>query len=125
MKGLIVKSKIAEREELQKAAVPGSCASVLVGIIQNEGAFWHVGGCIMPEEIYLRWNNGDLSVGDEIEIEVADIDEATPYQREDTFTCMMESSEEKDDESVWQRKLERYYRLKAILEKEKLIDEKS
>lgn len=131
MKGLIVRSKIAGREELiQKVAVPDSYVSSMIEITQYEKAHWNVGGTKMPEEILLTWNYGDLRVGDEIEIEVADIDEADPYIYKDTLSFqernqrirMMESSKKKDDVLIWQRKLERYYRLKAILEKENLIE---
>ena len=129
MKGLIVKSKIAGQEEfIQKVALSDGYVSSMVEITRYAGAHWNVGGAKMPEGIIHTWNYGDLSVGDEIDIEVADIDEADPYIYKDRLTfqeriCLMENSKEEKDESVWQRKLERYYRLKVILEKEKLINE--
>lgn len=65
------------------------------------------------------------------EIEFADIDHAAPCVWEKSHSRFKErmktvaqtDGKEEDDSYAWKRKLERYYRLKAILEEENLIRE--
>lgn len=123
MKGMIVKSNLGGKQDLFKVAVPDSSVDVTVNITRYDGAYWTVGGLKMPEEIHLTWTGGNLMPGDEIEIEIADIDKPTPYIHEVSHSSVKERmaatmAEDEDDPVIWQRKLERYHRLKAILENE-------
>ena len=76
MKGLIIKLK----DTMFKAGIPNYGVSLIVNITRYDGAFWSVGGLRMPGEIHVTWNGGMLEVGDEIEVEFAEFDEATPPQ---------------------------------------------
>lgn len=122
MKGLIIK----RGDEICKAGIPNCGVGLMVNIIRNDGAFWSVGGVKMPGGIHVTWNGGMLNVGDEIEVEFAEFDEATPPVAEESHKSLLETASAHVDDSpeIWNRKLDTYYRLKKILEDEKNIDTK-
>ncbi|WP_294480621.1 hypothetical protein [uncultured Bacteroides sp.] len=68
-----------------------------------------------------------LEVGDEIEIEFAELDESdeiTPPMNEVSHEAILEKAWSPIDEKniLWDRQLDTYFRLKKILEKEHLIE---
>ena len=73
MKGLIIK----RGNEVCKAGIPDNGVSFMVNITRYEGAYWNVGGLRVPGDVHVTWNGGTLEVGDEIEVEFAEFDEAT------------------------------------------------
>ena len=115
MKGLIVKYK----DKVCKASVPLGGALLTADVTWHSGAYWSVGGVKMPEEVHFIWNSGMLEVGDVIEVEVAEFDEASmPVADEKHSSLMKKMSERVEDYS---KDLEFYYRLKKVLEDENLI----
>lgn len=123
MKGLIVKCG----EKVYKVAIPDNGVNVMVNITHYDGASWCVGGVKMPEETHISWNSGMLEVGDEIEIEFAELDESdeiTPPMNEVSHEAILEKAWALDDEKsiLWDRQLDIYFRLKKILEEEHLIE---
>jgi hypothetical protein len=120
MKGFIIK----RGNNVYKAGIPNYGVGLMVNIIRNDGVFLSVGGVKMPGEIHVTWNGGMLKVGDEIEVEFAEFDEATPPVAEESHKSLLEAaSVHVDDGSeIWNRKLDTYYRLKKILEDENIIE---
>ncbi len=120
MKGLIVKSNLAGEKETLKVAIPEGLVDVGLNITRYDGAYWSVGGLKMPEGIHFGWKGGALKPGDEIEVEFADIENTAPCEHQESHASlkerMMEVAKNNDDAEAWQRKLDRYHRLKAILE---------
>ena len=127
MKGMIVKSKIAEEYEMLEVAIPNGVVDVHVETNRYSDPRWGVGGLKMPEEIHVSWKGGHLQVGDEIQVEFADIEQSAPHVYQESHSDLKErmimiSNDSDKDKEIWQRKLERYYRLKTILEAEGLIE---
>ena len=120
MKGLIIKW----RNTTCKVGIPDCGVGLMVNITRFDGAFWCVGGVKLPEEIHMTWNGGKLEVGDEIEIEFAEFDQAGPPVVEESHQSILEKASVMVDDNgdVWKRKLDTYYRLKKILEDENLIE---
>lgn len=110
MKGLIVKCE----NNVCKAGVPDNGVGLMVNITRYDGAFWSVGGLRMLGEMHVTWNGGMLKVGDEIEVEFATIDEASPTVAEESHKSLLEAASARVDDSpeMWNRKLDTYYRLK-------------
>ena len=107
-----------------KAGIPNYGVSLIVNITRYDGAFWSVCGLRMPGEIHVTWNGGMLEVGDEIEVEFAEFDEATPPVAEESHKSLLEAalSYVDDNPEQWNYKLDTYYRLKKILEDENIIE---
>lgn len=126
MKGIVVKSNIAGKKDFFEIAIPDGVVDVMINFARYNGAYWSVGGLKMPDCVNLSWTGGHLAVGDEIQVEFADIDKMIPPVHRESFSTIKERmaavADEDDDVVDLQRKLERYYRLKAILEDEKLIE---
>lgn len=123
MKGLIIK----QGDEICKAYIPHSGVSLLASITRYNGVSWSIGGLRMPEKIHVTWNGGMLKVGDEIEVEFVEFneaDETTPPAAEESHSSLMETvlAHVDDNPEIWNRKLETYYRLKKILEDENVIE---
>ncbi len=120
MKGFIIK----RGNNVYKAGIPNYGVGLMVNIIRNDGVFLSVGGIKMPGEIHVTWNGGMLKVGDEIEVEFAEFDEATPPVAEESHKSLLETALSHVDDSLeqWNRKLDTYYRLKKILEDENIIE---
>lgn len=120
MKGLIVK----RGDDIYKVGIPDCGVGLMVNVSRYGGAFWGVGGLRMPGEMHVTWNGGMLQVGDEIEVEFAEFDEATPPVAEESHQSLLEAAAARtdDDPEIWNRKLDTYYRLKKILEDEHLIE---
>ena len=120
MKGLIIK----RGNEVCKAGIPDNGVSLMVNITRYEGAYWNVGGLKMPGDVHVTWNGGMLEVGDEIEVEFAEFDEATPPVAEESHKSLLEAalSYVDDNPEQWNYKLDTYYRLKKILEDENIIE---
>ena len=118
MKGLIVKYK----DKVCKASVPLGGALLTADVTWHSGAYWSVGGLEMPEEVHFIWNSGMLEVGDVIEVEVAEFDEASATVWEEKHCCPTRTaSNDTDNPKEWEHKLDLYYRLKKVLEDENLI----
>lgn len=115
MKGLIVKHK----DKVCKASVPLGGALFTADITWHNGVYWSVGGLKMPEEVHLIWNGGMLEVGDVIEVEVAEFDEASAPVTEQKHSSLMEKMPERVED--YSKDLELYHRLKKVLENENLI----
>ncbi len=120
MKGLIIKSNLAGEKETLKVAIPDGLVDIGLNITRYEGAYWSVGGLKIPEGIHFGWKGGALKPGDEIEVEFADVEDTLPCEYQESHASLKERMTEMlnhdDDAEAWQRKLERYHRLKAILE---------
>ena len=126
MKGMIVKSRLAAEENTQKIAIPGNLVNVTVNVTRYEGAHLSIGGFRMPGEMHLTWNGGKLMPGDEIEIEFTDIDKPDPTMYEVSHAYLerrmalaAKAGSKGISNDIWQQKLERYHRLKSLLESEK------
>ena len=123
MKGFKIRSTTREGE-VYKAAIPDGMVDVTVNVTRYDGAYWSAGG-LKEGKVHIVWEcGGGLKAGDEIVVEFTELDEATPYVELETHaSCVkrMEAVEEDDDPEVWRRKLERYRRLKKILEEEQKI----
>lgn len=118
MKGLVIKFG----GMACKAGIPDNGVSLIVNVTQWDGAFWTVGGFKMPEDVHLTWNGGTLKVGDIIEIEFAEFDEASTPAVEEKHSCISDKSLiDTGSPDIWKRKLETYYRLKKVLEEENII----
>lgn len=126
MKGMIVKSNLGGKQDYLEVGLPDGLVDAMVNITRYEGAYWTVGGLKMPEEIHLTWAGGNLTLGDEIEIEIVDVDKSASCVHEESHASlkkrMIAVAEDENDPILWKRKLEHYYRLKAILEDENLIE---
>ena len=120
MKGLIIKLK----DTMFKAGIPNYGVSLIVNITRYDGAFWSVGGLRMPGEIHVTWNGGEFKIGDEIEVEFAELNEITSTVTEESHESLLKKacllSDDNDD--VWNRKLDTYYWLKKKLEEEGIIE---
>lgn len=116
MKGLIVK----QGDDVCKVGIPDSGVCLMANVTRYDGAFWTVGGVRMPGEIHVTWNGGMLKVGDQIEVEFAEFDEATLPVAEESHKSVLEAAAARpqDDPELWNRKLDAYYQVKKILEKE-------
>ena len=111
MKGLIVKSK----DKTCKAGIPQCGVGIVANITWHSGLTWTLSGLKMPEEIHLVWNGGMLDIGDVVEVEIAEFDEASTPVAEDKHCCLMEEQSDSVDESKdLEHKLNLYYRLKKI-----------
>lgn len=126
MKGFIVKSTTWAEDEVHRVGIPESAVDVMICCNDAKEAYWSAGGIRTPEHDFLYWKGGTLKVGDEINIEFAEFNEATPHIDEQTYEAFRERikstpTQEKDAE-YWQWKLEQYKRLKKILEEENLIN---
>ena len=123
MKGIVVKWG----NNVCKAGIPNCGVSLMVTLHNYDGGYWNIGGLKMPEEIHITWNGGELKIGDEIEVELAELDEVTPPVAEVSHKSILKKacllSDDSDD--IWNRKLYTYYWLKKKLEEEQIIDNKT
>ena len=88
---------------------------ILLGIVVRLGALV-VCGCPMRCIWY------GTEVGDVIEVEVAEFDEASATVWEEKHCCPTRTaSNDTDNPKEWEHKLDLYYRLKKVLEDENLI----
>ena len=127
MKGMIVKSLIGGEHETLQVALPDGVVNV--GIKMNPYTKLHlgVGGLKLPDGIHVSWKEGRLQPGDEIHVEFADIEQPVPLVYQESHESLKERmtatlANNDENKELWQRKLERYYRLKTILEEEGLIE---
>lgn len=122
MKGIIVKSRIAGKNDMTKVAIPDGIATVALTISRNDEVVWGTGAMTMPEGKSLSWNGGRMNVGDSISLQFTDINQPSqPLSQEFVADCMKKASMEGDDAKEWDFKLECYHRLKAFLEAEHVI----
>lgn len=113
MKGLIVKCK----RDIFRAGIPNNEVSLMVNLIQYNVAFWHIGGFNLHENKHITWKEDMLEVGDEIEIQFAEFDNATPILAMDNNENNLNNIEKmvEDIDDYWSRKLKTYYLLKKAL----------
>ena len=97
MKGLIVKYK----DKVCKASVPLGGALLTADVTWHSGAYWSVGGLKMPEEVHFIWNSGMLEVGDVIEVEVAEFDEASMPVADEKHSSLMKKMSERIIQKIW------------------------
>ena len=116
MKGIIVKYK----DIVCKAGIPHCGTLFTADITWHSGAYWSVGGLKMPEEVHFIWNGSILEVGDVIEVEVAEFDEASTPVSEEKHSSLIEKMSERVE--YYSKDLELYYQLKKMLEDENLIE---
>ena len=122
MKGIIVKNRVAGKNDIIKVAIPNGVATAALSISRNEEVVWGIGAMTMPEGKSLSWNGGRINVGDSISLQFTDVDEPSqPLSQEFIADCMKKDTTEGDDDREWDFKLERYHRLKAFLEAEHVI----
>lgn len=120
MKGLVVKFK----NKICKAGIPQCGVGLVANITWHSGVFWSLSGLRMPEEMHLVWDGGMLEIGDVIEVEVAEFEEASMLVAEEKHACLIENkSENVDDSKDLEHKLNLYYRLKKVLEDENQVSE--
>ena len=114
---------IYDKDKTCKAGIPQCGVGIVANITWHSGLTWTLSGLKMPEEIHLVWNGGMLDIGDVVEVEIAEFDEASTPVAEDKHCCLMEEQSDSVDESKdLEHKLNLYYRLKKILEDENLIE---
>ena len=120
MKGIIVKW----RDAVWKAGIPNGGVSLMIMQHGYDGGSWNIGGLKMPEGIHVTWNGGEFKIGDEIEVEFAELDEvASPVAEESHESILKKACLLSDDnDDVWNRKLDTYYWLKKKLEEEEIIE---
>ena len=75
MKGIIVKSRIAGKNDMTKVAIPDGIATVALTISRNDEVVWGTGAMTMPEGKSLSWNGGRMNVGDSISLQFTDINQ--------------------------------------------------
>ncbi len=128
MKGMIVKSLIGGEHETLQVALPDGVVHVGVEMNRyyNEPSLG-IGGIKLPDGIHVSWKGGILHPGDEIHVEFADIEQPAPLVHQESHSSLVErktnaSANNNENEVLWQHKLNRYHRLKAILEEEGLIE---
>ena len=122
MKGIIVKSRVAGKDDITKVAIPNGVATAALTISCNDEVTWGIAAMTMPEGKSLSWNGGRMNVGDSITLQFTDVDEPSqPLSQEFAAYCMKKAATEGDDTREWDFKLERYHRLKAFLEAENVI----
>ena len=120
MEGLIVKSTTWNGETCKIGMPDGGVGIAVNAMERDKYCYWSIGGYNPKEEMHWIWKGGELHVGDKIEIEFADFDEATPPVLKKPHSCP--NSQEKDDSPEnWQFKLKTYQKLKKVLEDEGLI----
>ena len=78
MKGLIVKSTTWNGETCKIGMPDGGVGIAVNAMERDKYCFWSIGGYNLKEERHWIWKGGELHVGDKIEIEFAEFDEATP-----------------------------------------------
>ena len=122
MKGIIIKSHVAGKDDIIKVAIPNGVATAALSISRNDEVVWGIGAMTMPEGKSLSWNGGRMNVGDSISLQFTDVDEPSqPLSPEFVADCMKKATTESDDTKEWDFKLERYHRLKAFHEAENVI----
>lgn len=120
MKGLIVKSTTWNGENCKIGMPDGGVGIAVNAMERDKYCFWSIGGYNLKEERHWIWKGGELHVGDKIEIEFAEFDEATPPVLKKPHSCP--NPQKKDDSPEnWQFKLKTYQKLKKVLEDEGLI----
>lgn len=125
MKGFIIKTKLAGESDVLEVAVPDGSVNISIEMTR----YWAtvgIGGLKFPEDMHISFIGGDLQLGDEIYVEFADVEKSPLPIWQETHCSLVERmvtvSQKDDDEEILKRKLEQYYRLKAILEAEELIE---
>ena len=123
MKGFIIASKIAGESDMLEVALPYGSVTVSFEI-NRDAHMMGIGGYDILKDTHISWFGTNIQPGDEINIEFAEIEESPLPVWQETHSSLVErmvAVSKKDDEEVWQHKLDLYYRLKAILESENLI----
>lgn len=124
MKGFIVKTKFGKERDILKVALPNGLVSISVEM-NRWGKMCGIGG-LTEDDVHISWKGGSLQAGDEIEVEFADVEESPFPVWQETHASLVERmtavADREDDEETLRYKLERYHRLKAILEAEGLIE---
>ena len=123
MKGFIITSKIAGESDMLEVALPYGIVTVSFEI-NRDAHMMGIGGYDILKDTHISWFGTNIQLGDEINIEFAEIEESPLPVWQETHSSLVErmvAVSKKDDEEVWQHKLDLYYRLKAILESENLI----
>ena len=123
MKGFIITSKIAGESDMLEVALPYGSVTVSFEI-NRDAHMMGIGGYDILKDTHISWFGTNIQPGDEINIEFAEIEESPLPVWQETHSSLVErmvAVSKKDDEEVWQHKLDLYYRLKAILESENLI----
>ena len=116
MKGIIVKSHVAGKDDITKVAIPNGIATAALTISCNDEVIWGIGAMTMPEGKSLSWNGGSMNVGDIICLKFTDVDKPSQPLSQESI-----ANQSSDDTRDWDFKLERYHRLKAYLEDEHVI----
>ena len=122
MKGFIIKAVLSGENEKLEVAIPDGSVGVSIEVTRY-AATVGIGG-LTKDDVHVSWKGGDLQLGDEIHVEFADIEESPLPIYQETHSSLVKRMVElkkEEDEEIWKRKLEQYYRLKAILEAENLI----
>ena len=99
MKGIIVKW----RDTVWKAGIPNSEVSFMIMQHGYDGGYWNIGGLKMPEGVHVTWHGGEFKIGDEIEVEFAELDEVASPVAEESHESLLKKacllSDDNDD--VW------------------------
>ncbi|MBS5849872.1 MAG: hypothetical protein KIC36_02635, partial [Clostridium sp.] len=76
--------------------MPDGGVGIAVNAMERDKyCFWSIGGYNLKEERHWIWKGGELHVGDKIEIEFAEFDEATPPVLKKPHSCP--NPQKKDD----------------------------
>lgn len=124
MKGFIVKTKFGEERDMLKVALPNGFVNISVEM-DRWGKRCGIGG-LTEDNVHISWKGRDLQAGDEIEVEFAEVEGSPLPVCRETHSSLVERmtavADKEDDEDTLRYKLERYRRLKAILEAEGLME---
>ena len=120
MKGMIIRSTTWKGETL-RIGTPDGC-SVCVEFFGGLGATWNPGAYSPAAHESMSWGGGELKVGDEVELELAELDEADVAPPIETSRDGEAPPVTIDDPNVWMHKLYDYMRYKKILEDEGVIN---
>ena len=96
--------------------------SVCVEFFGGLGATWNPSAYSPAAHESMSWGGGELKVGDEVELELAELDEADVAPPIGTSRDGEAPPITIDDPNVWMHKLYDYMRYKKILEDEGVIE---
>lgn len=114
--------KVKLGENTYTMGIPGDAVLSMILNKRNDKFFMEAGGLQFPEEVCYKWLVTDLGVGDEIQIEIVDINEVSEpkekylYSKSPTRRMTALEKQQFDRERI-----ERFYRLEKILTEEGIL----
>lgn len=118
MKGFVVKFE----GEIYKVAVPEGVLTIAADMVNGNASF-QVNGLKINDDIFFRWINSVLELGDKIEIEFAVFNEISESMVEEPYETVIKKHMKAvpDKNTDWEYKIKRYNLLKELLLDEGII----